>query len=361
MTKIMLLYKSRDMTDTFYSAKIKGGIEKFARQLGEVIDNIIPIVIDPESRVARKTKQMITAALSKHDPDVVISNDIDNLYTNYVAELGYKTISIIHEPRSGDIRFVDLGKRLLDLHELGGHIYFVSNPQFQYHSDMCQRLHGKPLNPPHGIIPSSYCGDHFFLSSEINFAAGTLGRTDVLKDPFALHKKMQGSGLTSLVLTDTFVGSKENGPNEKYQNANQHWKDPQITMRDLGYQENMRLLSQMGCYVSTCSVESWGITALESLASGVPFILLTDSTGVHSSEDIPVSPDHYIKLRKNCSKEDFVEAVKKLNKITNRKEIADATKSFHSKERWKSIVDEIINRRLDDKMSARSDISEFFV
>ena len=139
-----------------------------------------------------------------------------------------------------------------------------------------------------------------------------------------------------------------------------HWESPQITKRDLSHEENMRLLSEMGCYVSTCPVESWGITALESLASGVPLLLLTDGTGVHSSEDIAVSPDHYLKLKKSCKQEDFIEAVKKLNNITNRTEIAEQTRLAHSKDNWKKIIENMINKRIDDKMESSSNLSSFF-
>lgn len=361
MSKIVLLYKSRHEGDNFYSSKIHGGIEKFARQLGEAIPDIIPIVVDPEQRAKRQTKQIIAAGLHKHNPDVVISNDIDSLYTNFVVEQGYPLVSVIHEPNVGDIRYVELGKRLIELNEMGGHIYFVSRNQFQFHSTMCERLQGVSLPEPTGYIPSSYCSDDLQMPGEIRYSAGTIGRTDPAKDPFLLHRKLKGTGMDSIVVTDTFKGTKKNGSTEKYREANAHWEPPQYTVRDQERSGVLETLSHMGSYVSTMTVESWGITALEALGTGIPLILLTDKTGNHSSEDIPVSKDHYIKLRKNCSKEDLVEAIKTMNAKKNREEIAELTRKRHTKENWNKIITDVINKRLDDKMNNNEqNIMNFF-
>ena len=360
MTKILLLYKSRHQDDTYFSENVYGGIEKFARQIGEVLDDIIPIVVSPDERKGRLTRTIIETALSNHDPDVVITNDIDNLYTNHVVKQGYPLISIIHEGCVGDVRYLEMGARIKEMHELGAHVYFVSKRQFKFHSDMCNRLNGYPLPDPTGYIPSSYCSDNLIYANDVEYDAGTIGRTDPVKNPFLLHKKLEGSKYTSLVITDSFQGTKKNGSTEKYRDANSNWALPRETFRDLSHTKTMEKLSHMGCYVSTCPLESWGITALEALGTGIPLILLTDKTGEHSSEDIPVSKDHYFKLPKSCSKEDFYDVIDQANKIENRIEIADLTREYHSKARWKEMFEKIIDRRLDDKIKKSASIEDFF-
>ena len=362
MTKIVLLYKSRSDEDTYYSEKINGGIEKFARNLGSVIDDIIPVVVSPEQRRQRQTRTIIESALSTHNPDVVITNDIDNLYTKFVTDLGYPTIAVIHEPLVGDIRYVELGKRLIDIHQSGGHVYYVSKAQYQYHSAMCLRLNTVPLPTPTGFVPSAYVEGNIQYAGEIEYHAGTIGRTDPSKSPFRLHKKLEGSGYKSVVVTDLPKNNKPGGSTEKYRDSNMHWEAPQYTFRDMDRKFTLDILSHMGCFVSTMPQESWGITAMEALATGIPLILFTDKSDVHASEDIAVSKDHYIKLRTNCSKSELYEAIDKMQKIQNRNEIAELTREKHNKENWKMIIEKMINKRLEDKnMKIQDNLENFFI
>ena len=89
-------------------------------------------------------------------------------------------------------------------------------------------------------------------------------------------------------------------------------------------------------YVSTCPVESWGITALEALTRGLPLVLVTDSSGTHGSQAIAQDPSDYIMVPTNVKPEDLEDAINSLKNLTfeQRLDISNRTKAKHSKENW---------------------------
>ena len=123
---------------------------------------------------------------------------------------------------------------------------------------------------------------------------------------------------------------------KKYWDDNLHWVNPQYTYRGLTHRDTLETMSMASCYVSTCPVESWGITVLEALLHGVPVILLCDKSGEHASEIIPAKDWHYKKMDKNCTPDELIEALytSKMFTYTDRLEISEATKQKHSKKKW---------------------------
>ena len=162
-----------------------------------------------------------------------------------------------------------------------------------------------------GFINSDYC-ENMPFSEEYEYDCSTVGRSASDKNPFIIHKKLEKTNKTSLVMTNdiTYKSTDHN----KYVADNQHWDKPQYTKRSVPHNEVLKNISKSKVFVSTWPYESWGITAMEALGSGVPLILLTDSTGIHCSEAIAADTSHFIKLDiKTTTDKQFNQAVETLS------------------------------------------------
>jgi hypothetical protein len=160
----------------------------------------------------------------------------------------------------------------------------------------------------------------------------------------------------SLVLTSAY----ELIPTQQeYYDQNQHWKDPKETIYNLPYLDVMDHLSRSGVYFSTCSRETWGITALEAFSRGVPVILIKNASNKnkHASEDIAPSSDFYSTIGKKNEKE-FSDAMNKLSDI-NRFNLSEATKKKHSKENWVSCLHNLIDKTIENKKQHVKPVSWF--
>lgn len=324
--------------------RITGGIERFANHLNEFLD-IHPVYITKEDRKNRLTKNILTKAIYDISPDIVITNEVDYSCSGFFQEFNLPLISIIHEARSIDVRMVDLGKKLDNILSKRGHIYFMSPIQLESYESLFNRTHKIDTSKFKGFLNSSYCSDNLGPSDdEILYDACTVGRSEKLKDPFFVHRKLDNGITRTLVMT----GNSE----DDYGKSNEHWDYPNDTRYNLTHKETMNLLSSSHCFISTCPYESWGITAMEALGCGVPVILTTDKTGNHASERIAASDRHYIKLQKNSPREDYVAAINKFKELSynERVDISEATKAKNSRENFKKQIERMIDIRLSDKI-----------
>jgi UDP:flavonoid glycosyltransferase YjiC (YdhE family) len=107
----------------------------------------------------------------------------------------------------------------------------------------------------------------------------------------------------------------------------------------------MKHISKAHSFVSTWSLESWGITALESLSHGIPTILLTDSSDKHASEAIAADSSHIIKLKKSSTVEEVEEAINLFKNLSHgdRLAISKATREKHSKDKWIADMNQLFN------------------
>jgi glycosyltransferase involved in cell wall biosynthesis len=359
--KILMPYISRS-GHNIHSKIMPGGIEKFCKNIFEMFPHdIIPAEITREERKNKKTKQVFLDYVKKHNPDMILISDIDSYFHIPQIEYGIPTIQIIHEPLVGDIRYVAVFKNLHKFVTAGGHIYFVSDNQQTFFNKNIKRITGDTLSDVKGLINPSFSIGNEEVSTDIEYDVITIGRTDILKNPFYVHKKLQNTELTTCVITnkDNFQHSDNQ---VKYFNDNLIWEEPQHTIRGLSYDDTMVTLSQAGCYISTCANESWGITALEALSRGIPVILITDSSGKHSTQSIPVSEDHYRIVHRSIKPTELVDIVKELLSFSYEKrlEISRLTKEKHSKEEYKTALDKIFEARLNDVSPRQESILESF-
>lgn len=351
--KILMPYIQMD-GQPFSSGNITGGIKAFGRMISEFIPDLIVAEITKEDRSHGRSNEVFQQAIRQHKPDLIWVNDIDGYFNN----TGIPTIQILHEPPVGDIRYMALYKRMQPFIDAGGHLYFVSNRQREFFKKHHKRITGKELERyKENLVRPAHVKDNTTYGFPI-FDAVTIGRTDILKDPFWIHKKLDGTNLRSCVLTNT-PGQCKNPKQNEYAEKNSNWNSRERqTIRDLSHDEVLTILSRSGCYISTCPQESWGISALEALTHGVPLILLTDATGTHSSQEIAAKPEHYRLLRKSCKTQDLIDTVKFFSALSqsDRIEIATLTKQKHSRANFEEMVANILYERISDIARTTSSI-----
>lgn len=354
--KILLPYYSR--SGILIDDKVTiGGLEKFAQLLYQNIDGVIPVHFTEEDRKNRRvTDKIIQAALS-HDVDFIISNyENDTVSLNVQKNINIPMMWISHSCYGGIGRIKQV-QSMVEFIKSGGNVYMMSENQFLGMDKLSKRVANSPLILS-GYLNSSFCSGLESVSHNIEYDAITIGRMNREKDPFWIHKKLQNTGKHSLVLT-SYIKEFMNEDQIIYRQENLHWNIPQETLLGLSHTDVHEKLSKSGCYISTHPRESWGITALEALSHGLPTMLITDSTGVHSSECIPASKDHILNIKSGINPSELVNLVDKFCKIdyNERIEISSMTKEKHSLKKWKRSIKNAIDRTIatyNKKTSKRS-------
>jgi hypothetical protein len=332
--KILLPYVSLN-NNRLESPVVLGGIERFQQLLYQNIPGIIPVPIPKAERLDREAGKIIRDWIEAHQPDVILTNAANTSLSNGLIKYGIKMVHIHHEPLERTMMLQGTCEGLFKMRDAGVDLYMVSQHQYDFFDEQCQRLMKKSIGPIKGLINPAFADPNAKPDEEVLYNLATIGRNIASKDPFWVHKKLVDSGLTSLVLTSKPQKYKSDEHNE-YVEKNSNWQIPQHTFYGLSHSENMKYVAKSGSFASTWPLESWGITALESLSHGCPTILLTDSSEKHASEAIAADSSHVIKLRKSSTKEEVVKAVEDFNKLSysDRLAISDATKAKHSKEAW---------------------------
>ena len=111
-------------------------------------------------------------------------------------------------------------------------------------------------------------------------------------------------------------------------------------------------MSRGGVFVSTWPLETWGITALESLSHGLPTILLTDKSGHHASEMIAADPSHIRCLPKTATPQELEAVVKELLAYppAKRQEIAAMTQAKHSRQAFIDMFTTVFTEAINSKI-----------
>lgn len=357
--KIMIPYFTRNNIKISDPVVI-GGIERFAQLIYQNFDEVVPVHFTDEDRKKRRVTSLIAAAVEAHNPDVIIVNYDNDPVTVRLQEAVNVPILWISHTGAGGISKIGHVESMQKFLSNNGTLAMVSEHQWQGMDKLSRRVTGKVLDLNGGYINSAFSkGDEVVLEAE--YDAVTVGRTDKTKNPFWLHKKTEGTGLHTLVLT-SYVSELLYGEHKEYYEANKHWEHPQEVIRGLSHSDTMKKMAEAGCYVSTCPVETWGITALEALAHGLPTVLVTNSTETHASECIPAINKDIVKVRTTVKSEDLKEIIKNLRKISyqERVEISERTKEKHSVEAWKTSILNSIDKTIENYKMNSNNLTDFF-
>lgn len=336
--KILLPYLTRSGV-SISDPKVLGGVERFAQLLYQNVPSVIPVEFTDDDRKARRVTKLILDAYNKHNPDIIISNYDNNTTTVNVQKCVNVPYLWISHSAAGGISKIGHCESMHEFVSAGGTLAMVSEWQYEGMNKLSNRLFKKNL-PLHGYINPAFCSGDEYFENEWTHDAVTIGRTNNAKNPFWLHKKLQGSNKTSLVLTNSPSEEELYGPHKAYYDANVHWDYPQETLRGLPHADVMKRIHNGKYYVSTWPVETWGITALEALSRGIKVILSCNSTMTHASETIAANPNHVVKVKSTVKQDDLIDI---LNKDYSREEIFETTIKKHTKELWLESLEKLIN------------------
>lgn len=355
--KIIVPYLMRHDTDFADSKKVVGGLERFVQLicLHSGLD-VLPFYYTDEDRKSRTVTKKLIEFIHQNPADVVISNhDTSTLTTNIQKATNVAVLWITHTSAGGIGKLNQLD--IMDeFHEMGGTLAMVSQSQYDIMNKLSRRVKGKDLLLSGGFINSAFAIGNEKPSSDIDWDCITIGRMDKEKDPFMLHRLAKGSNIKTLVLSSNYVMSDKN---TQYETENTGWLPPQHTLLNLEHDEVMKQLSRSSVYLSTCSRETWGITALEAFAHGIPVILIRESANnyKHASEDIAPSPEFYATIQSK-KQADFLCAMKELEKI-DRVALSQQTKEKHSKEKWQTTLSNLIDKTMENKKKVNGSKSWF--
>ena len=343
--KILVPYTTHFKLQGERKGVVAGGIEKFCYDIFDNFEETIPLSITTEIKESRRTKQVIRDAINKHKPDMILFNN--PWWGRMMLSFSIPLILVVHEPLVRDIRFVDFGNILKELNENGTHIYFVSPNQHEYHVNLAKRINNVDFGPVKGYINSSYLKEDMPFVEEHTWDVITVGSQDPMKSPFTVKKKLEKSKLVSAVMTNDAV--YKSPTINKYIEDNKHWD---YVIRGATHDKVLHNVASSRVYVSTCTHESWGITTMEALGCGVPVLVCTDQSGKHSSLSIAADPSHIAKVERSVNNDIFEERIEELYKTTkqNRKDIQEQSIKKHHLNNWKKSIDNIINKRFDDKI-----------
>lgn len=314
---------------------VLGGVEMFQRLVYENIPGVIPVYISYEDRMNRKTFEIMQLAVNTHKPDLIFTNHFNRTYTVGFQQFDVPVVWLNHSPGIRSIYNVESVKAMKEFLNNQGSLYFVSQDQHDKFNQISTRIVGHDIGAS-GYINSCFAnGNEPVQPNEVRgFDAVTVGRTDPTKNPFFLHNKLKCSSLRSCVVTSSPLFGSD--AQQKYHDDNAHWNKPREVYRNLDHSSSMIMLSLGKVYVSTCPVESWGITALEALTRGLPLILVTDSSGTHGSQAVADSDTDYITIPTTADQVWLENAINRFKDLTfeQRCDISNRTKQKHSKERW---------------------------
>ena len=341
--KILLPFKVHD-DKSIFDKKVMGGLERFAQLLLKNCNHeIIPVLITKNDRKSGKTAELLRYKATTLEVDVILSNYEDEPYTTKLLSLGIPVVWIYHSPQDGTFGRVKAVKLFKKFTDLGGHLYFVSEQQHSVFNTLSSRILGHPVEKVIGYINPSFSeGYESVYTGESEFDVVTIGRTSYLKDPFWVHRLLKDSTLKSAVITTG--GHHLASPKEKkYYEDNLDWSDPRLVFRDLSHIDGLNLMSHGKVFISTCPLETWGISTLESLSYGLPTILLSDKTGKHSSETIAADISHIRVLPKTIKSDILEDNIRDLMTYSydKRLEISNMTKQKHSKEAFVNQFDKM--------------------
>mgnify|MGYP005847568763 CR=1 FL=1 len=355
--KIVLPFLMNDEND-LDSPKVSGGLERFSQFIYKYSEYVvIPFYYTREDRQKRTVTRNLLAFIENHQPDLVISNQDSRTITTNIQEMSNIPILWISHTAAGGIFKLPQVEQMTEFTSKGGTLAMVSEWQYNGMNKLCNRILGHNLELNGGFINSAFCSGDEEVSHEIKNDTVTIGRIDKEKDPFLLHKLAGNSNLSSLVLTSAYDLTS---PQQKYLDKNKHWEGLRQTEFNLTHKEVMNKLSQSGVYLSTCPRETWGITALEAFARGIPVVLLKLSSNgyEHASEYIAPGP-HFYQTISAKKQENFVEAVDILQKV-DRLELSQKTKEKHSKKNWVKTLHNLIDKTIENNKTSNG-ITSWFV
>lgn len=302
------------------SPVISGGTELFSRLVYKNFD--VEVVNVPWTTTNDQNKQLIAHIREvAHDKkcDVIMSNNIKSVCFRSLRDIGIPMFHITHT----NYGLLKANYLLNQVYSYGHSIFGVSQSNIGYMQKMSKRI-GEECVPFSGTISPAYCM-YDLPVLEANNDVVTIGRSNSYKLPFIISKKIKEK-YNPVVITSLGVDHDS----IDYYERNKHL--PHFI--DLPHETVIEYLRNAAASVVTCTKETFGITALESLSLGVPVVIRTDKSGIHASSEIAADRSHF----KTVHDEPMVKCIDELVKV-DRNAIKQATQEKHSLHNWKRKIE----------------------
>ena len=355
--KILLPYMNFQGRD-FFDNVIAGGIEWFAKKIYDSYDNVEVVQLDIQEKFTeykrkKSLKEIRTKAL-QYEVDVIISNWMTGVTTG--ARMSKMPVPVMQVEHITSHLLSCIGG-MIKLKKNNHSIFLVNPYQKNYYDAYAKRLKS-PLVEFDGFVEPAYVeGEKPKIIENPQYDCVTIGRCDTIyKMPYRLKDMLKNTDYNTLVMTNS-ISNKEKFPqNYMYYEKNKHWDG---CLYDLPHDDVMKNLSNSKTYFMTWAEETWGITGLEALSRGVPLILNTkfEKDGSpskkvgykepsHASNLLAIDKSHIININHN-STEDLIAAIEKLWNI-DRQEIQNKTWEKYTQKRWKKIMDNAIDKTIEN-------------
>lgn len=350
-----------------------GGLEYFIKRINDHYDNVKVVeltdyILDgskkpiKSKKLVKQINNMVKNIALDYNADVIVSNWLFSIISG--AGMMDSPIPIIHIEHTNSAMM----SAVISLHRIkkNGHSVFLVNPyQKNYYDAYAKRLKIDQVEFDGYVEPAFLCGEKPKVQDNPEFDCVTIGRCDPLyKMPYRIKSMLEGTNFRTLLMSNP---ERHDGRNKKcyeYWMKNKHWDD---CLYDLPHGEVIKNLSRGRTYFMTWADECFPIVGLEALSCGLPLIIntrMSENRGpvikqnfkypLHGGDLWAVDKSHSINIMHN-SKEELIDAINKFKDI-DRQEIQDITWEKYTEKRWKSILDNAIDKTIENFKSNRGGV-----
>ena len=350
-----------------------GGLEYFIKRINDHYDNVKVVeltdyILDGSKKPIKSRKlvkqinNMVKNIALDYDADVIVSNWLFSIISG--AGMMDSPIPIIHIEHTNSAMM----SAVISLHRIkkNGHSVFLVNPyQKNYYDAYAKRLKIDQVEFDGYVEPAFLCGEKPKVQDNPEFDCVTIGRCDPLyKMPYRIKSMLEGTNFRTLLMSNPERHDRRNKKCYEYWMKNKHWDD---CLYDLPHGEVIKNLSRGRTYFMTWADECFPIVGLEALSCGLPLIIntrMSENRGpvikqnfkypLHGGDLWAVDKSHSINIMHN-SKEELIDAINKFKDI-DRQEIQDMTWEKYTEKRWKSILDNAIDKTIENFKSNRGGV-----
>ena len=354
--KILLVYRSWYNSDFFNGITI-GGMERFCKLIYKHYQNIELLQVKDEesldmSKSERiKSREQIQEKIIKKsqevDADLIILNWFDSSATG--KKIIKSSIPILYINHAIEYILSRLNS-FRKIKENNHSLYFVSQYQKNHYDIMSKRINDKQIDFDGYIEPAFVSGVKPKVVDNPEFDCVTIGRSCPHKNPFLLKELTKGTSLRTLVISNEI---KENDIHSyPYYTKNKNYND---VLWNLNHDDVLKNLSRGKVFFSSWPHETFGITSLEALSCGLP-VILSCKNNSHASEILFTDKTkHFYRKIEHKNKEELINAINSFKDI-DRKEIRDMTWGKYTQKRWKSLLDNAIDKTIENFKSHKGEV-----
>lgn len=329
--------------------KISGGTELFSRLICDNFDVVVfPIPWTTDNKQNKQYQNSLIKTFYDEKCDLVLSNNFKSVCFYALRDLGIPIMHITHT----NYGLANSNQIIAAVESHGHSIFGVSQFNIDYHQNKSKRLSIPELNYS-GFLRPAYCSYDLPVETNPTDNVITIGRANTYKAPFIIYKALKESKYKPLVITSLGVDHDSVTYYERHKDKHH--------LIDLPHDQVIDHLRKSACSIITCTNETFGITALESLSVGTPVLIRTNDKGRHASEEIAATESHYRCFKTDADRAEIEQKLDELVKL-DRTEIKEMTQEKHSKQKWVSEFSRAFDMTIEKykKHKSKSDLNQFF-